>query len=169
MWRTLIPKTAALRLYPTVPFIIRWCNKDTILPRGGGPDELSPLLVPRGTSVYLAFYPMHRHKDIFGEDADEFKPERWATLRPGWNFLPFSGGPRVCIGRRYFFILSIDYFTDLLSEQFALAEATYTMLRLLQIYETIEAIDDKPWVENLGITMNSASGCKVRLHAAPTA
>ena len=112
---------------------------------------------------------MHRCKDIFGEDADEFKPERWATLRPGWNFLPFSAGPRVCIGRRYFFILSIDYFTDLLSEQFALAEATYTVLRLLQIYETIEAIDDKPWVENLGITMNSASGCKVRLHAALTA
>ena len=91
-----------MRLYPTVPFIIRWCNKDTILPRGGGPDEQSPLLVPRGTSVYLAFYPMHRRKDIFGEDADEFKPERWATLRPGWAFLPFSGGPRVCIGRKDF-------------------------------------------------------------------
>lgn len=45
------------------------------------------------------------------------------------------------------------------AEQFALPEATYTMLRILQIYETVEAIHDKPWVENLGITMNSASGC----------
>ena len=91
---------AALRLHPIVPLTTRWCNKDTILPRGGGSDEASPLLVPQGTSVYLAFYPMHRRKDIFGEDADNFRPERWATLKPGWGFVPFGGGPRICIGRK---------------------------------------------------------------------
>lgn len=43
---------------------------------------------------------MHRRKDFYGEDSDEFKPERWETLRPGWEYLPFNGGPRICIGRK---------------------------------------------------------------------
>ena len=42
---------------------------------------------------------MHRRKDYYGEDADEFKPERWEKLRPGWEYLPFNGGPRICLGR----------------------------------------------------------------------
>ena len=63
----------------------------------------------------------------------------------------------------------MDRFVDEWLEQFALAEATYTMLRMLQTYETIEAIDDKPWVENIALTANSASGCKVYLHAASVA
>jgi cytochrome P450 len=55
---------------------------------------------------------MHRRKDIYGEDANEFRPERWETLRPGWEFLPFNGGPRICIGREFFFfffLLLIKY------------------------------------------------------------
>ncbi len=40
-------------------------------------------------------------------DADIFRPERWLDtdekkgLRMGWDYLPFSGGPRVCPGRKY--------------------------------------------------------------------
>ena len=30
---------------------------------------------------------MHRRKDYYGEDADEFRPERWETLRPGWEYI----------------------------------------------------------------------------------
>lgn len=33
-----------------------------------------------------------------GPDADKFIPERWETLRPGWEYLPFDGGPRIRIG-----------------------------------------------------------------------
>lgn len=45
---------------------------------------------------------MHRRKDIFGQDADDFKPERWETQTiPAWSFLPFNGGPRICPGRKY--------------------------------------------------------------------
>lgn len=50
---------------------------------------------------------MHRRKDLYGEDAELFKPERWLDqedrkgLRVGWEFLPFNGGPRICIGRTF--------------------------------------------------------------------
>ena len=45
---------------------------------------------------------MHRLKRFYGEDGEEFKPERWETLRPGWEYLPFNGGPRICLGRTFF-------------------------------------------------------------------
>ena len=64
---------------------------DTVLPRGGGPDGKSPILVPKKTNVLWSAYTMQRSKEFYGEDADDFKPERWETLRPGWEYLPFNG------------------------------------------------------------------------------
>ncbi|KAL6713146.1 hypothetical protein ACLMJK_009267 [Lecanora helva] len=139
----------SLRLHPVIPINVRWCNKDTVLPRGGGPSGASPILVPKGTQVYMALYSMHRDPNTYGDDAHEFRPERWDDLKPGWNYVPFSGGPRMCVG-----------------QQLALTEATYTMLRLLQSFKAIEAADEEPWRENLSIAMSSASGCKVRLYRA---
>ena len=52
------------------------------------------------------------------------------------------------------------------TEQLALTEATYTMLRILQTFKAIAAADDEPWKENLTITLNSSSGCNVRLYRA---
>jgi len=43
---------------------------------------------------------MHRRRDIWGQDAAKFRPERWDGRRPGWEYLPFNGGPRICIGQR---------------------------------------------------------------------
>ena len=51
---------------------------------------------------------MHRRKDLYGEDAEEFRPDRWEDLSlplyhdsvsAGWGYLPFNSGPRVCLGR----------------------------------------------------------------------
>jgi cytochrome P450 len=67
----------ALRLYPSVPLNSRRSVRDTTLPRGGGPDGESPLFVPKGTEVNYSVYAMHRTKEFWGQDADEFKPERW--------------------------------------------------------------------------------------------
>ena len=44
----------------------------------------------------MNFWSLYRTKEHFGEDADQFRPERWETLRPVWEFIPFSGGPRTC-------------------------------------------------------------------------
>jgi cytochrome P450 len=80
----------ALRLYPVVPVNARYANKDTTIPRGGGKDGNSPIFVPKGTSVEYSVHTMHRRKDVWGLDADEFRPERWENRKVGWEYLPVS-------------------------------------------------------------------------------
>jgi len=78
--------------------------KLTTLPTGGGEDGKSPILVRRGEAVGYCVYAMHRRKDIYGPDAEQFRPERWEEeeLKDiGWAYLPFNGGPRICLGRTY--------------------------------------------------------------------
>ena len=77
-------RTLALRLYPVVPGNGRTAINDTVLPLGGGEDGKSPIFIAKGTTVQYSIYTMHRRKDHYGDDAEEFKPERWDTLRPGW-------------------------------------------------------------------------------------
>lgn len=96
----------SLRVHPVVPVNSRQAIADTTLPLGGGRDGKSPVFVPKGTVVNYGVHAMHHREDLFGEDHDEFKPERWLDeggkkgLRVGWEYLPFNGGPRICIGRR---------------------------------------------------------------------
>lgn len=92
---------------------------------------------------------MHRRKDIYGADAEEFRPERWVPeegLRPGWGYLPFNGGPRICVG-----------------QQFAITEASYTIVRLVQEFSAIEDRDGTPWQEKLNLTMCSGKGVQVAM------
>ena len=97
----------SLRLYPVVPENDRQADVDTVLPVGGGKDGKSPVFVKKGQVVHWSLYTMHRRKDLYGEDAEDFKPERWLDeggkkgLRVGWEYLPFNGGARICIGRRF--------------------------------------------------------------------
>ncbi|KAL1956489.1 hypothetical protein VTO42DRAFT_7287 [Malbranchea cinnamomea] len=135
-----------LRLYPVVPGNSRIAIRDTVLPRGGGPDGKSPIFVPKGTNFAYSVYAMHRREDLYGPDAAEFKPERWETIRPGWEYLPFNGGPRICLG-----------------QQFALTEASYTTVRLMQNFRTIECRDPNPWREMITLTCASYHGTKVAL------
>ena len=93
-----------LRLYPSVPVNSREASCYTTLPVGGGPDGESPILVRPGEGVGYCVYVMHRRKDLYGEDADEFRPERWegdALKDIGYGYLPFNGGPRLCLGRKF--------------------------------------------------------------------
>ncbi|KFA64759.1 hypothetical protein S40285_01396 [Stachybotrys chlorohalonatus IBT 40285] len=136
----------ALRLWPPVAANFRAANKDVVLPRGGGPDGKSPLFVPRGTGCRWSTWSMHRRRDLYGEDAEEFRPERWDTLRPSWEYLPFSGGPRICIG-----------------QQFAWTVMSYVLARLFQTFKGLEARDDRPMEIKLGVTTSLPNGCWVGL------
>ncbi|KAG9184906.1 unspecific monooxygenase [Alternaria panax] len=136
----------SLRIHPVVPGNSRRAIRDTVLPRGGGPDGQAPLFVPKGTTVGYSPYTMHRRHDLYGSDADEYKPERWETLRPGWEYLPFNGGPRICLGQQY-----------------ALTEASYVTVRMVQEFKTMESRDPEVWRESLTLTLCSMNGTQVGL------
>ena len=97
-----------LRLYPSVPINHRVAKRTTVLPTGGGPDRTAPVLIPKGSTVAYSIYAMHRRADLYGMDAELFRPERWDEDMPmrrdktnaTWGYLPFNGGPRVCLGRK---------------------------------------------------------------------
>ncbi|KAF2657797.1 cytochrome P450 52A12 [Lophiostoma macrostomum CBS 122681] len=148
-----------LRLQPVVPIDARTAVRDTVIPTGGGPDGRSPIYIRAGEEVNWSVYVMHRRKDIWGPDADSFNPSRWNGRKVGWEYLPFNGGPRICIG-----------------QQFALTEAGYVIVRLLQRFEGLSGVGNT-WepVEKggfgfvrqaLSLTMAPADGVKVRLKEA---
>lgn len=84
-----------LRLFPSVPWNSRRCARDTSLPSGGGEDGRSPIFIPKGTETVYIVWLMQRLPEIWGNDADEFKPERWENHKyGGFEYLPFNGGPR---------------------------------------------------------------------------
>ncbi|DAA74512.1 TPA_exp: putative Cytochrome P450 alkane hydroxylase [Trichophyton benhamiae CBS 112371] len=136
----------SLRIHPVVPTNDRIALRDSILPMGGGEDGNSPVFVPKGTIVNYSIYAMHRRKDFYGPDADVFRPERWedGQLQPRWEYLPFNGGPRICIGQQY-----------------ALTEAAYVTVRMAQEFKTLESRDPGPWVESLTLTICSLNGTNV--------
>ena len=113
-----------LRLYATVPFNSRRATRDTTLPVGGGDDQKSPIYIRKGMEVNYAVHIMHHRADIWGPDVEEFKPERWVGRKAGWEFLPFNGGPRICLG-----------------QQHALTLAGFTIVRMLQRFDRIENLD----------------------------
>nr|POE48007.1 cytochrome p450 52a13 [Quercus suber] len=118
-----------LRLYPVVPYNVRVALEDTTLPRGGGPDGNEPIGVSEGTPVGYSTLVLQRRQDIYPPESAafphylKFAPERWDSWTPkAWTYIPFNGGPRICIG-----------------QQFALTEMAYTVVRILQTFERIES------------------------------
>jgi cytochrome P450 len=104
--------------------------------------------VPKGTLVSYSLYALHRRTDIYGADANEFRPERWLdwTLRPKWGYLPFNGGPRICIGQQY-----------------ALTEVGYVLVRMVQEFKGVIGQNQGPWEERLALTVCVRGGVPVVL------
>ena len=93
--------SVVLRLYPQVPMNTRSTVKTTLLPKGRGPDGEAPDLVPRKAGITFSPYHMHRRKELFGADANEFRPERWldgSLSNIGYAYMPFLHGYRTCLG-----------------------------------------------------------------------
>jgi len=120
-----------LRLYPAVPVNVKMALKDTTLPataKSGG-----PVGVCKGDVVAWGPLLVQLRRDLYPATSDEFadphvfSPERWYVWQPKpWEYVPFNGGPRVCIG-----------------QNFANTEIAYTMVRILQKYKAIEYRGDR--------------------------
>ncbi|KAJ8732335.1 hypothetical protein PYW08_015065 [Mythimna loreyi] len=84
-----------LRLYPPVPFIVRQVQKDVTVPSG--------ITLVKGCGVFISIWSIHRNPRYWGEDAELFRPERFldTPLKHPAAFMPFSHGPRSCLGYQY--------------------------------------------------------------------
>jgi PHYB activation tagged suppressor 1 len=86
-----------LRLYPPVSIIQRKASSNL---------DLGSFRVPEGTILTIPIAAIHRDREIWGEDAGEFRPERFengvtrAAKHPN-ALLSFSSGPRSCIGQNF--------------------------------------------------------------------
>ncbi|CAK1578594.1 unnamed protein product [Parnassius mnemosyne] len=85
----------SLRLYPPVPFISRQINEEV---------QLSNYTVPAGTVCNIYIYDLHRRENLFPNpsvfDPDRFLPGNVAK-RHCYAYIPFSAGPRNCIGQKF--------------------------------------------------------------------
>ncbi|CAL1289344.1 unnamed protein product [Larinioides sclopetarius] len=83
------------RLWPPTPFIARDLEEDLMI---------DGCLVPKGTSCGILIYMLHRDPDVF-PNPEVFDPDRFllknATGRHPFAYVPFSAGPRNCIGQRF--------------------------------------------------------------------
>lgn len=105
----------AIRLWPTAPSFDVYPKEDTII---GGQYP-----VKKGEGLTVLLPALHRDKEVWGEDAEEFRPERFAdpSKVPNHAYKPFGNGQRACIGM-----------------QFALYEATLVLGMILQKFELID-------------------------------
>ncbi|KAK3749712.1 hypothetical protein RRG08_056501 [Elysia crispata] len=85
----------AMRLHSPVPFIQRILTSDT---------EIDGKIAPAGTAVNCVIYNIH-HNPVTWEDSMKFDPDRFlpenADSRSPYAFVPFSAGPRNCIGQNF--------------------------------------------------------------------
>ncbi|CAL4929871.1 unnamed protein product [Urochloa decumbens] len=95
--------TESMRLYPPVPVNSLRAEADDVLPDG--------TVVQAGWFVAYNSYGMGRMESVWGEDAREFRPERWlnpadGTFRPDspFRYVAFHAGPRLCLGKEMAYI-----------------------------------------------------------------
>jgi len=123
-----------LRLFPPVPLNVRESRSEPVaIPvhsthtsHNSAEIDPRPLYMPPNTVVMYFPLLIHRDPSLWGADADTFDPDRWIDparlgrfTRNPIMFTPFSAGPRICVGQTY-----------------ALTEASYFLVRLLQKYDT---------------------------------
>jgi cytochrome P450 len=131
----------SLRLYPPAWAFGRQAIQD---------DQIGGYHIPAGTQLIISPYVVHRHPE-FWENPEGFDPERFnpevAQGRPHYSFIPFGGGPRLCIGR-----------------DFALMESTLALARISQRYrlDLVPGFEVQP---ETAITLRPKAGLRMILHA----
>ncbi|XP_012265026.2 cytochrome P450 4g15 [Athalia rosae] len=131
-----------LRMYPPVPIIARELKTDLKLVSGD-------YTVPAGATVVIGTFKMHRQPHIYPNpdvfDPDNFLPEKTAN-RHYYAFVPFSAGPRSCVGRKY-----------------AMLKLKIILSTILRNFRVRSDIKEKDFRLQADIILKRAEGFKVRL------
>ncbi|KAL6905297.1 hypothetical protein ACP4OV_002898 [Aristida adscensionis] len=127
----------SMRLYPHPPVLLRRAVVDDVLPGN--------YKIKAGQDVMISVYNIHRSPEVW-DRADEFDPERFDLEGPipnesntDFRFIPFSGGPRKCVG-----------------DQFALLEAIVALAIVLQKVD-IQLVPDQKINMTTGATIHTTN------------
>lgn len=133
----------SMRLYPHPPVLIRRAQVADVLP---GNYKVNP-----GQDIMISVYNIHHSSQVW-ERAEEFVPERFDLDGPvpnesntDYRFIPFSGGPRKCVG-----------------DQFALLEAIVSLAVYLQ-HMSFELVPDQKINMTTGATIHTTSGLYMKV------
>ncbi|KAH8321001.1 hypothetical protein KR067_013026 [Drosophila pandora] len=130
----------ALRLYPSVPLIARKLGEEV---------RLGDHTLPAGSNIFICPYATHRLAHIY-PDPEKFQPERFSPEnsehRHPYAFIPFSAGPRYCIGNR-----------------FAIMEIKTIVSRLLRSFQLLPVPGKTTFEATFRITLRASGGLWVRL------
>jgi cytochrome P450 len=112
-----------LRMYPPAPHInSRTVEKDTII---------EDIFIPSGTIIDIDMIGMSNNPEIWG-DPDQFRPERFfpqnLTSEQRNSWIPFTGGPRVCIGKEFSLLEQKIFLVTLLKQTKELKLAPHSQL-----------------------------------------
>ncbi|KAI7815710.1 cytochrome p450 [Rhyzopertha dominica] len=128
----------SLRLYPSVPSFAREVVEDV---------DYYGRMIPKGTTVHIFAYAIHRDPSIYPEP-EKFDPERFRNIKDKspYAYIPFSAGPRNCIGQK-----------------FAMLELKSTLCKLLRRYKFRPAVPEHKLVLSPDTILRSRSGVRVKI------
>ena len=139
---TLMVIKEAMRLYPPAWILSARTAQEDV--------TIDQYIVPKGTSVTIAPYALHRLARTFPNpeqfDPERFRPER-EKLIPKYAYVPFGAGPRVCIGN-----------------SFALMEAQLILATIAQQYR-LHLVPNQEIKMAMQITLSPKNGLKMRLES----
>jgi cytochrome P450 len=133
-----------MRLYPPAPGTATRMARDA--------DTLCGRHVPAGSLVVVSPWILHHHRSLW-QNPEQFDPERFAADRPRarFSYLPFGGGPRICIGA-----------------SLAMAEATLILAMIAQRYR-LRLVPDQKIDLRLRVTLRPKDGIRMRVERRDTA
>ncbi|PFH49174.1 hypothetical protein AMATHDRAFT_5144 [Amanita thiersii Skay4041] len=131
----------SLRVMPPVPMTFRQAGKT---------DHIEGVLVPKGTLLYIPIRVVNTWTEIWGQDAEEFKPGRWfnlpKTYHPSLSMLSFITGPHACIGKTM-----------------AIIEMKAVLAALIEKYEFSPAYDGQIPQPTAAVTMKPKDNMPLRI------
>lgn len=129
----------SLRMYPPVPVISRILTENAIF---------QDKIIPKDVAIVISVYNLHRNPALF-PNPDVFDPERFDTENlhnvPVYSYVPFSAGPRNCIGQK-----------------FAMLEVKATVSKILRTFKLLPVLEHQPLLVANAI-LTSENGLPIRL------